>query len=241
VPLARQADALAVVDAGRHIHVERPLLHEPPPAGAPLAALADELPAPAALRAGLRADELTEGAARDVLHLTHPAADVARGDRRPGLGAVALAAVARHRDLEGNVHRDSSRRVGKVDRHLGDRVGAASASLTRRAREEVVAEERGEEVAEVAEVGVGGAEVPALEAGVAVAVVQLPCLRVREHLVRLRDLAEALLGVGLLRHVRVQLAREPPEGLLDVGVARVARDAEQLVQVTFGRCHGCSG
>ena len=56
-----------------------------------------------------------------------------------------------------------------------------------------------------------------------VAVVRRPPLRVGEHLVRLRGLAEPLLRVRLLAHVRVELARELPERALDLGVAARSR------------------
>ena len=71
----------------------------------------------------------------------------------------------------------------------------------------------------------------------AVAVVELARLGLRQHLVRLDDLAEALLGVGRVGDVGVQLARERAERLLDLRLGRVARDAEQLVVVAFGRRH----
>ena len=70
-----------------------------------------------------------------------------------------------------------------------------------------------------------------------VAVVQPPRLGVREHLVRLGDRAEALLGVGLLRDVGMQLAGEPPERLLDLCIVGAALDAENLVQVALDRRH----
>jgi hypothetical protein len=72
---------------------------------------------------------------------------------------------------------------------------------------------------------------------VAVLVVQAAPVRVGEHLVRLGDGAKAVLRVGVLVHVRVQLAREPAEGLLDLGLGRAALDAEQVVVIAFGRRH----
>ena len=81
----------------------------------------------------------------------------------------------------------------------------------------------------------------ALEARVAVAVVQLARLGLREHLVRLGDRAKARLRVRLLGDVRVQLARELAERLLDLGVARPPLDAEQLVVVAFRRRHRSKG
>jgi hypothetical protein len=69
------------------------------------------------------------------------------------------------------------------------------------------------------------------------AVVELAGLGLREHFVGLGDLPEALLGVGRVAHVRVQLAREPPERLLDVGIGRRARHTEDLVVVALRRRH----
>ena len=66
-------------------------------------------------------------------------------------------------------------------------------------------------------------EAAAAQTVVAVAVVELAALGVREHLVGLGDLPEALLGVGLVGDVRMQLARERAEGLLDLGVRRASR------------------
>ena len=68
----------------------------------------------------------------------------------------------------------------------------------------------------------------------AVLVVELAALGVGEHLVGLGELLEALLGRRVVRvGVRVQLAREAAEGLLDLGLARAALDAEHLVVVAL--------
>ena len=71
----------------------------------------------------------------------------------------------------------------------------------------------------------------------AVAVVELARLRLGEHLVRLHHLAEAVVRVGRVGDVGVQLAREPAERLLDLRLARAAGDAEQLVVVALRRGH----
>ena len=73
------------------------------------------------------------------------------------------------------------------------------------------------------------AEAAAGRERVAAEVVQLALLRVGEHLVGLGDLLEALLLVRV--HVRVQLAGQPPVGLLDLLGRRVPRDAEHGVVV----------
>ena len=69
----------------------------------------------------------------------------------------------------------------------------------------------------------------------AVAVVERARLGARQHLVRLRHLAEALRRLRMLGDVRVELAGEPAKRLLDRLRVRVAGDAEQLV-VVVARC-----
>ena len=77
-----------------------------------------------------------------------------------------------------------------------------------------------------------GREAARVEPLEAVAVEGRPPLGVGEDLVGLGGLLELLLGLGIVAvDVRVELAREPPERPLDLGVAGVARDAEHLVRV----------
>jgi hypothetical protein len=113
----------------------------------------------------------------------------------------------------------------------------STAAATATAEEDVVAEEGREEVGEVAELRVAGPEAAAAEARVAVPVVELAGLALREDLVRLDDLPEPLVRVGLLRDVGMELACEAAEGPLDLGLARVASDSEQLVVVAVGGGH----
>ncbi len=155
----------------------------------------------------------------------------------PRLGTVAVAALAGdgHLDLDGALH--ARERVGELDPDRDADV-AAPRPAAAAAREQVVAEEGGEDVGQVREVEVGRRVAAAPQSGVPVAVVELPRLGLREHLVRLGDGAEALLRVRLLRDVRMQLARELAERALDLGVAGAALDAEQLVVVAFRRGHG---
>ena len=70
-----------------------------------------------------------------------------------------------------------------------------------------------------------------------VAVVDLARLRLRQDLVGLGHLAEAVVGVGSVGDVGVQLARESPERLLDVALGRVPGQPEDLVVVPLGRGH----
>ncbi len=66
-------------------------------------------------------------------------------------------------------------------------------------------------------------------------VVHLALLRVGEHLVGLGDLLEPLLGLRVRVDVRVQLAGEPPVGLLDLVGVRVPAHAKQAVVVVHHR------
>ena len=183
------------------------------------------------------AHELAEEPARDLLEEAAAAAARAGDDSRAGRRAAALARAAGHGGLERNPDGRPLRGLDELDRHLGDDVAAAGGAAPASAPEQVVAEEGAEEVAEGAEVEVGRLEAAGAEPGVAVAVVELARLRVRERLVGLRDLAEAHLGLRMVGDVRMQLAREPAERLLDRLLVGVSRDAEQLVVVAFGRGH----
>ncbi len=134
------------------------------------------------------------------------------------------------------VLRDARIRLRKLDRDGGSDIAAPHPAAAV-AREQVVAEERREDVGQVREVEVGGRVAAAPQPGVAVLVVQPPRLRLREDLVRLGDGPEALLCVGRLRDVRVQLAREPAKRLLDLRLGGRALDSEQLVVIALRRRH----
>src|SRR6185437_738923 len=88
---AGDADPLAVVDAGGHVHVDSGGLDDAARAAALGARMLDERPTAVAARAGLGADELPEDAAGNLLQAT--AAVAARARRRSGarLRAVAVA------------------------------------------------------------------------------------------------------------------------------------------------------
>ena len=123
------------------------------------------------------------------------------------------------------------------DLDLGRDVGSASPARAGRDAEDVVSEERREDVGQAPEVERRRPKASAAEAGVAEPVVELAGLGLREHLVRLDDFPEPRVRVRLGRDVRVQLAREPPEGPLDLGLGGRARDAEDLVVVATRRRH----
>src|SRR5439155_13530515 len=114
------------------------------------------------------------------------------------LRAVSAATTARSRDPERNLSRRSRRHLCEVDLHVRGEVRSPRARRTPSDAEEVVAEERREEVGQAAEVERAGLESAAAETCVAEAVVQATPLRVREDFVRLDDLAEAVFRVGRL-------------------------------------------
>src|SRR5690348_15214381 len=89
------------------------------------------------------------------MHAAAAVAPRAPAGLRPGLDAVAAASLARDGDLEGDRHRRAARGLDEVDLDLRTEVGAALARgpARRSSRaEDAVAEERGEQVAEIAHV-----------------------------------------------------------------------------------------
>src|SRR5262249_6708684 len=157
---------------------------------------------------------------------------------RPRLDAVASASLARHGDLERDRHRRPARGLDEVDLDLRAQVRTALAGCAARApgrAGDARARERREKGAEVAHVELRRREAARTKAGVAVAVVERAPLGAREHLVRLRHLAEAELRLWVVGNVGMQLAREPPERLLDRRIVRVTRDVEHVVVVAVCR------
>src|ERR671915_303561 len=110
---------------------------------------------------------------------------------------------------------------------------AAGAAATAEGAEGIAAEEGVEYVRERPEPVGRRREAARVEALVTVAVVGGAPLGVGQDLVGLGGLLELLLGLRIVPvDVGVQLAREPPEGLLDLTVARVSGDPEHLVRIS---------
>ena len=196
--LAGEADLLAVVDSGRNLDLERSLLDDPARALALPARMLDHAACTAAARARLRADELAEGRPRDVLE---PAGAVAGRATRwlgTGLGAAAAAGRARHGHRKRNIALRSAGSLGEVDLDPSRDIRSARPAGTARDAEEIVSEERREEIGEAAEVEARRGEAATAQAVMAVAVVELARLGLREDLVGLDHLAEPLLRVRLL-------------------------------------------
>ena len=241
-PRRGEPDPLPVGDPGRDVDLDLLAAHLHP---APAAGVARRLGHAAVAAAGVAdrgADELAEAGAGDALGLAGAVAGRAGDDRRARLGAVAAAGLAQHRRVVGDLDADPVRGLGEVDRG-GDRdvaalhrARAALAAVAERGVEAAGPEERAEEVADRPEVLEVRRVAAGLQPVVAVGVVGAPLVGVGEHLVGLGGLLELALGLRVVGvDVRVQLAGEPPEGLLDLGLVGAAIDAEDLVVVAGHR------
>jgi hypothetical protein len=237
VPLAGQPDPLAVVDPRRNLDFEHPLLDHASRAAALLTRMLDQLAGAVAGRAGPRADELAEHASRDLPNATRAAATRTRSDLRVRLRPVPAAAIAWNCDAERHLALGAGDDLGEVDLDLRRDVRAARPRASTSKPEQIVAEERREEIRQAAEVERGRPEAAAPEPRMPEAVVEVPSLRVGKNLVGLHHFAKAVLGIGLFRHVGVELPREPPESALDLVGARGSRHTKKLVVVAFGRRH----
>src|SRR5690606_22718308 len=193
--------------------------HRPGPAAA-RAALAHQR----ALAAAVRAGGLDHEEALRVEHLALAAAHLAGLAAGARLGAAALAGVARLLALDLDLAGDAVDRLGERQLEVNLQVGAAPLPAAARRAEEVREQiaERGEDVVHPAE-----AAHVAVEAVRAELVVAGALVRIRQDLVGVRRLLEPLLGVLVARvAIRVVLHGEPPVRLLDLGLARLAPDAE---------------
>ena len=237
--LARQADAIAVVDAGRHLHLMGLAVAHPPLAAAGHAGVTDDPAGAAALRAGLLDGE--EALAHADVAVA--AAGIAGHRRAARLGAAALARRAflggRSLDLYGGAEDRLLQRELEIVLQVRAAVGARTASAGAGGAEDV-AEHGIEDVAEAgraAETRAGGRG--RVHARVAELIVGGALALVAQDLEGLLDLLEFLLrGLVARIPIRVQLHRQPAICLLDLGLGRVPADLEQFVVIAFR--HGSS-
>src|SRR3989475_2223970 len=235
--LAAQLESGAAVDAGRDLDVElvRPPLH----AGALAAGarIRDDgaLPVAVAARLGDREEALLEA------HLPRAAALRAGARRGPRLGAASAARVARRQAG----HRDRllapERRLLEADLEVVAEVLPAprpTAPAAAPARAEEVSEQVADDVLAVAaDVETRASRRALREGGVPEAVVEAPPLRIGEHLVGLRDLLEALLGLVAVLGIAVGMILEGglPVSFLDVVLGRGAGHTQDLVVIALHR------
>ena len=110
-----EADALAVGDPGRDVDTQRAPAHLAPAAVAALARLLGDAALAVADVARHLAHDLAEGRARHRLQHPHAPAALAGDDRRAGLGAVAVTALAQVDRLEAQVDARAGCRLGQRD------------------------------------------------------------------------------------------------------------------------------
>src|SRR6476620_3028795 len=225
------------MDPGRNLHLERSLLDSSTVPMAIRARVFDLLPGAAASRTGLRSDELTERAPRDVLQAARAAAGHA-GDRScTRCGPATRARGAGDGDRKRNLPLRSGGTLDELDLNLDGQVRPTRPRRPAADPEQVVTEEGRKQVGEAAQVELRRRETAAAEPRMTEAVVKLARLALRQNLVGLDHLAKPLLRVRGLGNVRVQLARKPSEGSLDLALVRPTGDAEHLVIIPLGGRH----
>src|SRR5436309_3199872 len=153
------------------------------------------------------------------------------------LGREPLAAeAAEPRRAAGRRPPPPAPRTAAAEQHLEEGAEPFVARATTAPREIAEVEPATAAVAEV-EVDVlparrsTAAALPGAVPGGAELVVLLALVRVLEHLVGLADLLELDLGLGVLVHVRMELARQLAVRLLDVLLGRVLLDAQRRIVV----------
>src|SRR6266576_1426098 len=244
--LAAQREVVVIGDAGGDVDLNRLLALYAPLAATALARIANDRALTAAGRTGRHGEELAEQGLRLVPQLAAAAARAALHGLRALFGAGAAAHGACLEALDPDRLRGTGRDFGERELQSDFDVVATAPLAALPATEQIVepAERSAAAQAEVAhehherfgQIKVHGAEAsrPALAAHArhAVAIIGGAFLRIAQHLVRLRDQLELLLG-RLVAVVAVGMAlhRQSAVGFLDIGFARVVLDAEDDVEV----------
>ena len=231
--------------AGRNLHRHRAISPHPAVAAAHLAPFLDDLALARARGTGADRHELPEHAAGLAAHLARAGAGGAalRLAPLPRAAAVAVAAALEGLELHGPLRAPGH--VLEREPH-GDPHVLAAAAIAGRARSPPPNIDSNPPMPPKSRMKMLSASArstwwnpcaprPAVEPGLAVAVVRRALLRIAQHLVRLGDLLEVLLGVGRRVAVGMVLHRELAIGLLDVGVGGVAGHAEQFVELAHAR------
>ena len=237
--LAGEADLMPLVDAGRDRDAQLLALLQSPVAVARRAGFVDHAPLAVAAHAFGDVDHLAEHRLADGPDFTAAAAG------RAGYGRAAqgrAAPTARGALIEGfelDLALDPAHGLVERDPKVVSEVRAGRPSTapgtTRRAAH--AGEESIEQIAEPGEaLRERRAAAHVTQPGPPDHVVDLAPLRVRENLVGLVDLLEAIDRARLGADVRVPLLRELAEGAFDRGIVGVPLHTEDLVVTAFG-CH----
>src|SRR2546425_5737975 len=204
---------------------------DPPLAAAVPARSGDLLPRPVAHGARARRHDRPEHASAHVLDLSGPSAPVAPRGVGAGLATRALAPRASLQGGHLHLVLAAERRLLEGKPQLDQEVLAAANPRPPPGAGPPpahAAEEHVEDVTEIAEAEQVSVHPRALRSE---HVVLAPLGRIRQRLVRGRDLLEPSFGSGIAVDVRMELAGQPPVRPLDVVVAGVPGDPEDPVQI----------
>src|SRR5690606_24613228 len=196
LPLLRQTDAHAVLDARRNLDGQRAAGPDPAVAATGRAGVRDDRAVPLADRAWAGRDDLAEEGALDGLHLAAPATRLARGQVGAGGGSGAFTRVAEDRRVDSDRSLHTEGGLGEVELETKDRVSARTGPRTRPTGGTRGAEESVHDVLEADErpsVGPARRAATARRERVTAHVDDLPLSFVGEDLVRGVDLFELLL------------------------------------------------
>ena len=231
---AGEAQPLTIVDAARDVDLDRMPPADAAGATTGIARVGDHLTARAARTARTRGDDLAQ---QRAAHLSDLAAAVAgrapvgMGPERAA-GSGAALALQEHLHIEGLARAEHDVGKREIEHRLG--VGSACTGPTTAARAPS-AEERVEQVVQTERTRVeraARAEGTGIRALGSEHVIAATPFRVAQRFVRVVDLLEALDRGRVVRvRVRVILASERAERLLDLVVRRIGRHAEHLVVV----------
>ena len=145
-----------------------------------------------------------------------------------------MAIVTRLRDLDLDLGILAVESFFQADLHVVAKIGAA-ARLGASAPAEGLAEDRLEDIADIPEIAARMTAAALLERGMAIAIVGRAFLRVLEAVIGDADRLEFRLALAASRiAVRVVLHRELAIGGFDGPPVRIARNAEDFVEVDFG-------
>src|SRR6266508_575574 len=231
--LARETNLVALVDACRNRDPQRPRLFDSTLAMTGLAgALDDPAFAPAA-RTGGDVDHLAEHRLAYRPDLAPALALRAGGRRGAGLGPRPATGRTSIQDRELDLLLGPRHGFLECDPEVVAQIASGGRPSVSGAAGRCPTEERVEDVAEAGEAGAEARVRAAAHARSAEHVVRLASLGIRQDLVRLVDLLEPDVRLGILADVGMPLLRQPAEGALDVGVGRTPHHAQDLVVVAL--------
>ena len=231
---AGKADPVPRVHAGRHAHREGLLLLDASPTPTMATGLLDHTARPATGRTGLLDGE------EALLHPHLTASPAGRAGLGLGtrLGPGAAAELTLHLNRNAEFDLLAADRVLETERQVVAQIHTALGASSARAPPEDVPEDVPEDIGEGPAVSARTTESARtrIHAGMAELIVGRAFLRIAQDIVGQLGLFELRLGIRIPAvAIRVILHRQATECLFEIGLARVARDAQDLVIIAF--CH----